>query len=243
MNRFRVPVDGLAPGPRKLDEQAAHYIVHVHRLRVGDRFVAFDPSTRTEADGSVVEVTRRTLVCEIGPLRAATLLALTPVVLLQGVPKGEKLDQIVRDATELGATRIVPVLCARCAQAARRIERSRLARWDRIARQAARQCGRGDVPSVGEPASLAQALQAVGTDCLRLCLWERSTRPIRNVLEAQGRAQAVAMLIGPEGGLDDAEVDLAVSSGFEAVSLGRFVLRTETASTAALGAIAAWFAG
>jgi 16S rRNA (uracil1498-N3)-methyltransferase len=240
MSRLRVPVDGLGPGPRKLDEQAAHYVVRVHRLRAGDGFVAFDPSERTEADASILQSAPRTVVCEIGPLRAATLLAETPIVLLQGVPKGETLDQIVRDATELGATRIVPVVCARCGPAARRIERTRLARWDRIARQAARQSGRGDVPSVGEPVSLAAALGAIGVESLRLCLWERATTPLRRVLTAEDKLRAVALLVGPEGGLDDTEVELAVRSGFEAVSLGRFILRTETASTAALGAIVAW---
>jgi 16S rRNA (uracil1498-N3)-methyltransferase len=204
--------------------------------------VAFDPSARVQADAVIVECSRKGVVCDIGPVCPATLLPQTPVVLLQGIPKAEKLDQIVRDATELGATRIVPVVCARCAPSALRIERSRLARWDRIARQAARQCGRGDVPSVGEPAQLPAALDAIAIDSLRLCLWERSSTPLGAVLQAQAARRAVALLIGPEGGLDEAEVELCARSGFEAVSFGRFILRTETASTAALGAIAAWTA-
>jgi 16S rRNA (uracil1498-N3)-methyltransferase len=115
---------------------------------------------------------------------------------------------------------------------AKRTERA--ARLQKVGDEAARQCGRGDVPRVLIAGSLDEALGAAPADAARFTLYEGATRPLRDLLPAEG---PLAFFVGPEGGLEPGEVSLAESLGFESVSLGAFVLRTETVPAAVLGAI------
>src|SRR6185312_1201664 len=127
---LRLPVDALAEGPSTLPADAATYVTRVHRLGAGDRLLVFDPERAVEADAEVASADRRAVVLTVGPLRPAAMRPSRAVTLFQGVGKGDKLDAIVRDATELGVTRVVPVLCARSVA---RPDAARAARWRRIA--------------------------------------------------------------------------------------------------------------
>jgi 16S rRNA (uracil1498-N3)-methyltransferase len=158
------------------------------------------------------------------------------VVLIQGVSKGDKLDAIVRDATELGATGIVPAIGERSVA---RPDAARAARWRRIAVEAARQCGRGDAPTIAAPVSFAEAVRAAGAgEALRLCFDPGADRSLGAALAALAQ-QAVTFAVGPEGGLTPAELGAAEAAGFTRVTLGPLVLRTETVCAAVLGALLA----
>ncbi|MBI5533435.1 MAG: 16S rRNA (uracil(1498)-N(3))-methyltransferase [Deltaproteobacteria bacterium] len=239
MSALRVPVAGLHVGLLDLDAFASHYVSKVNRLGAGDRFVVFDPEARLEADAVVVRVSRKCVVCDVTDVRAARLVALRPLWLLQGLSKGERFDLAVRDATALGVTDIVPVGLARCDVKLAEASESRRSRWARIAAESSRQCGRGDVPMLHPYLDVKRALEMVPRGSVRLCLWELATRPISQFAQLISTASSLAVLIGPEGGLDEAEVQQARDSGFDDVSFGPFILRTETAATAALGAVRA----
>jgi len=226
---IRLPMDDLAAGERQLDAEQARYVVRVHRLRAGDTFVAFDPKRALEADGEVLSRDRVSWRVRIGPPRAAAA-ATRSVTWIHGCPKGDKADAIVRDATELGATRIIFVHTARIVA---KPPASRVERWARVAREAARQCGRADAPAIAIETKWASAL-AVDAET-RVCLDPRGV-PLRDVLSrAHG---SIAFAAGPEGGLTEAEVDVAEKLGFVTCKLGAFVMRTETAPAAVLGALA-----
>ncbi len=230
---LRVPVRSIASGEHALDREAAHYVVRVHRLREGAVLVLFDAEARTEADATVVATGRDAVRVEIGPVREASRVAGVSVTLIQAVAKGAKMDAIVRDATELGATRIVPVLTTRAvAEGA-----ASTARWRRIVLEAARQAGRGDVPTVMDPKPLTDALRDA-TETLRIALAPDAIRSIGELLREEGDARSVAIAIGPEGGFDGAELEMLAKAGFVKARLGRFTLRTETAATAALAVVA-----
>lgn len=240
---MRVPVADLAPTVRELelDADTTRYVVRVRRLGVGDRFVAFDPRAKLEADAQLLGLGagRRGATIALSLMRPASLLPTREVTLLQCVGKADKLSAVVRDATELGATAIVPVSSLRTI--AERASAQAHERLERVAVEAARQCGRGDVPRIHPHTSLPLALRQTAAD-FKLVLHPRATPaggPSRFVeIGAQPRA-SVALLIGPEGGLSDEELDAAGEAGFEALALGRFVLRTETVAAAALGGILA----
>jgi 16S rRNA (uracil1498-N3)-methyltransferase len=221
--RVRVPVPGLSAGE--------------HRLGPGDAFLAFDPVRALEADGQVLQVEPGELVARLGPLRAASLVATREVTWIQALPKGEKMDGIVRDATELGVTRLVPVMSAFTVVKLEGPKReARRQRWERIAREAARQCGRSDAPEVCAITTWADGLAASGAT--GFCLYERATTPLGPVLRAALEGGApVAFAAGPEGGLSAEEVRVADERGFASVSLGPFVLRAETVAAATLGAL------
>jgi 16S rRNA (uracil1498-N3)-methyltransferase len=237
---LRVPVAGLTAGEHPLGPHVARYVASVHRLRAGDAFIAFDPERGLEADCDVVSITAGDLSARVGPLRPAALVATREVTWVQALPKGEKMDDIVRDATELGATRIIP---ATTTFTVVKLEGPRLLarqeRWERIAREAARQCGRSDAPEVLSVMPWAEALAAArAPDASAFCLYERATVPMGpRLLEVAAEATPLVFAAGPEGGLSEDEVGVAIAHGFSVVSLGRFVLRAETVAAATLGAL------
>jgi 16S rRNA (uracil1498-N3)-methyltransferase len=238
----RAPIPDLAAGERRLEGAVAHYLARVLRLRAGDTFVAFDPATARESDAVTVWADHDAITVRFGPLREGAARAARALTWVQGLAKGDKCDAVVRDATELGATRIVVAVTRRSVvklDAARAAERQ--SRWARIAQEAARQCGRSDVPLVDAPCRWNEALARAGEDAERFCLWESATAPLAPPLfEALSRGAPVAFACGPEGGLEPSEVECAVAGGWSVVSLGPLALRTETVAAAVLGAVRVW---
>lgn len=223
--RFFVPVGSLAGEPVTVSGEPLHHLHSVLRLKVGDEVLLLD-GTGTCCRGRLAALDRR----------AATVTVLArwqeregccPLQLLQALPKGDKFDLVLQKGTELGITRFQPLLSARTVS---RPERGRSARWQRIVSEAARQSRRPCLPVVEELASLAEAVAAESAP-LRLLLWEAGSRPLAEVLPAE-RPAAVAVLVGPEGGLSAEEVALAQAAGFVPVHLGPRILRTETAGLA-----------
>ncbi len=160
------------------------------------------------------------------------------MILLQGIPKGDKLELVIQKGTELGMGWLVPVMAERSVVQlnAERADR-RHTRWQRVAEEAAKQCGRGVVPVVGQPAPLVDALRQVPGGYPVLMAYEgEQTRGIRSVLRrlAEKPPPGIALLVGPEGGWTEGEVQAATSYGVLIVGLGPRILRTETAGLAML---------
>lgn len=212
------------------------------RLREGDTLTAFDPRRALEAEAVVSAVERGAITLRIGPTSPARVVAQRSVSWVQGIAKGDKIDAIVRDATELGATRFVPALTAFSVvklDGAR--GDARRGRWERIAREAARQCGRGDATEIVAPRAWTAALDAGvagAPGVARFCLYERADLPLGPTLEAALQSDVpLAFAAGAEGGLDLREVEDAHRAGWTIASLGALVLRTETVAAAVLGAV------
>ncbi len=236
---IRAPIPGLAPGERRLEGAVAHYLARVLRVRPGDVFVGFDPASAREADAVLLKADRDAITVRFSDLRDGIARAPRPITWIQGLAKGDKCDAVVRDATELFATRIIVATTERSVvrlDATRGADRQ--ARWARIAKEASRQCGRSDAPAVDVPCPWVDALARVPVDAARFCLWERATTPIGGALfEALARGAPLAFACGPEGGLDAREVERASAAGWAVTSLGGLALRTETVAAAVLGAV------
>lgn len=237
--KLRAPLGDLAPGIRELPGDVARYVARVHRLRVGDELTLFDARARLEASAEVVRADGDRVGVVVGEVRPASVVSTRAVTWIHALPKGDKADAIVADATELGATRIAFVSSAR---AVVRLDparaTSRVARWTKLATEAARQCGRGDVPEIAPVGAWHDAIDAAPKDAERFCLYERAVEPIGPSLRgAVSSAAPLVFCVGPEGGLQEAEVRAAADAGFRIVSLGELVLRTETVCAAVLGAV------
>lgn len=235
---LRVPMAALAEGARVLPRDSSLYVARVHRLRAGDPILAFDPEHATEAEGKVLAVDARGVRVELFHVRPATSVSPMRLTLLQAVAKGDKLDRVVRDATALGVTRLRPIQAERSVPSYGERASARRQRWRTIAVEAARQCGRGDIPVVDEVTSLASAIVGL-PGCRALCLDAASGVRLVQALSDWTPAEPLAVAVGPEGGWSPAEFDQMAAAGLIRVSLGTFVLRTETAATAVLGAICA----
>jgi 16S rRNA (uracil1498-N3)-methyltransferase len=198
------------------------------RVRPGERLTLVEGGR--VLDATVERVDPRELVAAVAREAPAPPEPLD-VTLAVGIPKGRKLDDVVRHAVELGVTRVRPVTTARAV--ARPAEwRGRAERLAAIALEAAQQSGRTRVPGVDAPVPLA-AFLAEPADGLKVALWEgEPTRPLAQALRPPARA--VRLLVGPEGGLAPEEVAALKAHGYATARLGPYVMRTETACLAAL---------
>lgn len=222
-----------------LTDEVTHHL-RVLRVDAGETVVLFD-GLGHERDAVVSAVSRREMELTLrGPRREGVRRDRAEVIWLQGYPKGDKLDTIVRQATELGVDVIRAVYTARSVPRERDDKgAARIARWSRIAEEGARQSGRADLPTVLAPATLDDALAALPAGPgLRVVAWERSDRALLDVVSAAPEGPSV-VLVGPEGGLDDDEVARCEEHGFAHASLGPRVLRAETVAPALLAVLSA----
>ena len=218
----------LSLGEHELPEAQAHYISRVLRMAEGDTLQLFDGSS-TEFRGTLVEVGKKRVRVQLTESLAGQIESPLRIHLGQGLSRGERMDWAIQKATELGVTEITPVVSERC-EVRLKDERAekRQAHWQQIAISACEQCGRSVVPVIHPPMPLADWLKQTEAD-LKLVL-----HPVAEALTSHEKPTTLAFLIGPEGGLNDAEVEQAKASGFHAARLGPRVLRTETAPVVAL---------
>jgi 16S rRNA (uracil1498-N3)-methyltransferase len=229
--RVFLPPDRIRAGRAELTPEASHYLRDVLRLAPGAELELFDG----EGGSYPARLDEGFLALRLGDRREAR--PALSLWLLAALAKGEKMDLVVQKATELGATQLVPFAAERSVV---RLDpekgEARAERWRRIAAEAARQCGRADVPVVRAPVPLAEALAAVPADHARF-VFHQGGEP----LPTGPRPPGVAAVVGPEGGLAEAEVERCEAAGARRVSLGPRVLRAETAAVVATALLQARF--
>jgi 16S rRNA (uracil1498-N3)-methyltransferase len=228
--------------PERIDEEgrghltaeARHYLAEVLRLAPGDELEVFDG--RGGRYRGRLEAGLRTV--QLGP-REETAAPGAEIALLFALSKGEKTELVVQKATELGAVRIVPFAAERSVlrlDRAKGEERAR--RWRKIAEEAARQCGRADVPDVPAPLPLAEALASLAP-ATETVVFHPGGAPLSALRLAGGGP--LAAVVGPEGGLVEAEVSACERVGARRASLGPRILRAETAAIVAVTLLQARF--
>lgn len=229
MRRLFVPRARLAGEEAALEASEAHYLTSVLRLAPGAALEVFD------GEGGVREARLvaqgNGLVLALGPRRDAPAPA-AKVHLLFALARGERSDLAVQKATEVGVARLTPFQAARSVvrlDAARGAERAQ--RWQRIAAEAARQCGRADVPRVDAPTTLGGALAEVPAGWRTLLFYEAGGEPLAQVVDRGAPGHAI--VVGPEGGFTPGEIDEALAAGARLASLGPRILRFETAAIVA----------
>ncbi|MDD5232067.1 MAG: 16S rRNA (uracil(1498)-N(3))-methyltransferase [Syntrophales bacterium] len=212
------------------------YIRNILRLRKGERMILFGLG-EFEFEGVLKDYGPHSAIVGVVGRKPFPKPDLR-ITLVQALPKGEKMDLIVQKATELGVDRLVAVVSSRSIpRLTPEKARRRVDRWRKIALEASRQCGRGDVPEISEIESFEEAVSRPGGNALRLILWEaEADRGLKEILRGGESAGAknIEVVIGPEGGLSGEEVEEARRHGFVSAGLGSRVLKVETAAIAVI---------
>jgi 16S rRNA (uracil1498-N3)-methyltransferase len=235
MHRFFVRPDDVGTQELRLRTEEADHLARVLRLGPGAQVVAFDGCGR-EYETVVERLESTGVVCRILCDVTSPSPPTVSITLGQGLPKGEKFDWLIQKTTELGVSDIVPLITERVIptfskpQIARKVER-----WQKLAREACKQCGRATVPHLPPPTPVDAFFASCQSADLKLVLWEgEETRLLRAILAACGPVASVAVVVGPEGGLTAQEVACGEAYGFVATGLGKRILRTETAGVVAV---------
>lgn len=224
----------LEPGTHlTLEPAPSHHLLRVLRLMPGDRLRLFNGNGRDYL-GRLQSIHQGQAVVDLESLLHEECPSPIRLHLLLGISKGERMDFALQKAVELGVTRLSPLLARRTVVQlqGRRLER-RLQHWQQVMIGACEQSGRCRLPHLDPPHSLTMALKTVEGD-RRLALDHRGTATLADI---PAPTQGIALLIGPEGGLDEGEIQQARGQGFVPLRLGPRILRTETAPLAALAAI------
>ena len=238
MHRFFVDNAGSSGESFLLSEEDARHALKVLRLQCGDQVEVFSDEDRFLAEiagisGDRVSVRFLSRLADTEPSLKITL--------FQGLPKADKMEWIVQKATELGVIRIVPVRMARCVVKldGKDVDRKR-ERWQKIAREACKQSGRCLVPEIAAPLPLSGLAWEIRDCSLCVVPWEdcSSGGPLA-VVRAHPGLDSLGIVIGPEGGIAPEEIALLRGAGCETMTLGRRILRTETAGLCAVSAFMA----
>lgn len=214
---------------------AAH-ISRVLRMKSGDLAIVCD-GRKTDCLCRIITADNACVELEILDKRENEAEPSVYLRLFQCLPKADKLEFIVQKAVELGASEIIPVISKRCvSRPDQKSGAKKLERYRRIAEEAAKQCGRGILPKVGETISFGEAVKEVNPDGLGLIFYECGGESLKS-LAGGVKSGAIDVFIGCEGGFEESEVELALENGIKAATLGKRILRCETAPIAAISVL------
>lgn len=237
MNRFFVDPENIGKNNIYITEKEdIHHIKKVLRLRKGS-LVEISDGKKWEYEGEISDISDTEVTLTITDKQSFAREPDTRVTLFQGVPKAGKMDFIVQKCVELGIEKIMPVFMDRCDVKDNGKGEKKSSRWQKIADEACKQCKRGIIPSVSSPISEDEMYSLLDEYDMVLFPYENEEkRTIKDSLrECSGKPVKVAVIIGPEGGFSDEEAEYLKK--YECVSLGKTVLRTETAGMTALSMI------
>ncbi len=236
MHKFFADASSIGEDSIQICGDDAHHISKVLRLKEDDEIIVSDKEGK-DYYCSLKSISPTTVTAWILKSQISQSEAPVKITLYQGVPKGDKLDTIVQKCVELGAVKIVPVAMKRSVAVIKDSEKKKQ-RMQRIAYEAAKQCGRATVPEIGSVISFKEALADAENFDLKLVPYEAEDETsLKKVLKENTFAKTIALFVGPEGGFDSEEISLAKEKGFNIITLGPRILRTETAPLACISAI------
>ena len=223
--------DNITTDSATITGDDAHHISRVLRMKAGDALSLCDGAGQ-EYDAVITSVSPETVSCSVSNPHASEAESPIRVTLFQCLPKTGKMELIVQKCTELGVFSVVPVHSARCVVVPGKDYDKKRERYNRVALEAAKQSRRAMIPQV-LPLTALKKIDVKSFDLFLVAYEDESTVSLKQALRAAS-AQTIALLIGPEGGLEEGEIAQLVQAGAVSVSLGKRILRTETAGMAML---------
>ncbi|TCS94771.1 16S rRNA (uracil(1498)-N(3))-methyltransferase [Hazenella coriacea] len=235
MQRYFIQPSQIENKIIRLTEDVAHHLTHVLRSRLDDQLICCD-GLGSDYITKIIEISKGTVLCEILETRPSQGEPLTQVTIAQSFPKGDKWEWILQKGTEIGAVRFLPFQSERTVvkiDARKAVKKQE--RWERIVQEAAEQAHRGRVPEVGAVLSWKDLLREIRSSSTSWIAYEKGGEALSE--EIASSSDDILLIIGPEGGFSESEVQEAIEAGAKPITLGKRILRTETAPLAALSCI------
>lgn len=239
MSKFFIPKENIKEDTITITGGDVAHISRVLRMGRGDMLTLCD-GKGMDYEAEIENITADCIECGIVKKQKSNSEPDIKVTLAQGIPKAAKMDYIIQKTTELGISRIIPCTLARCVVKLenRKAEEKKAERWQKISEEAAKQSGRGIIPEVSMPMSLDRVIDEIcGCDIVFVPYECEEENNLRDVLTSCPNPKNAAFIIGPEGGFDISEIEKIRNAGITTVTLGKRILRTETAGEAALAMI------
>ena len=214
-----------------------NHIKNVLRMKVGEEIAVNNGQDGREYRCGIVSLHEDRIICQLRFIKEDSVELPVKVYLFQGLPKGDKMELVIQKAVELGAHAVIPVAAKRCVvRLDEKKARAKVLRWQGIAQAAAKQSRRGIIPAVSEVMSFEGAVKLASSMDVKLIPYElaQDMDKTRQLIESLKPGQSAAVFIGPEGGFEEQEVELAKEAGIVPVTLGKRILRTETAGLAVM---------
>lgn len=239
MYRFFVDPGNICGNDIYIEGQDVNHIRNVLRMRIGDEVSVIAGNDGKEYRCGIAEYEEDRIRLELWFIKEEDVELPNKIYLFQGLPKSDKMELIIQKAVELGVYEMIPVKMKRCVvRYDSRKEAAKTARYNAIAEAAAKQSKRSVIPCVRDIMSFKEAVEYCKDMDVKLLPYEladmNAMDKTREIFSGIGKGQSVAVFIGPEGGFDETEAELAIRNGFEAITLGHRILRTETAGMTVL---------
>jgi 16S rRNA (uracil1498-N3)-methyltransferase len=231
MHRFFVNANSISRDNIVIDGDDAVHISRVLRLKIGDNITVCN-GEEVEYMCSILSIDKKTVTCKIVESRKSASEPPLKIYLYQGMPKSSKMDLIVQKCTELGIFAVIPVFTEHVVFRGddERDLSGRIIRWQRIAEEAGKQSGRGRIPVIYNPITFEKAVKDMRNMDLSVMPYENEMETgLKQAVNGKNSIRSAFILIGPEGGFSENEVNNAVKNGIITVTLGPRILRTETA--------------
>lgn len=248
MYHFFVNKENIDPANHKvvIEGGDVNHIRNVLRMRTGEEISVGVAGEDKEYRCAIAKFGEDQILCDLLFIKEAGVESPAEIVLYQGLPKADKMEMIIQKCVELGAFRIVPVACSRCVvKLDAKKESSKIARWQSISEAAAKQSKRAVIPEISSVMSMKEAINEAKDMDVAVIPYElaegmeATAQVFANIsklkaVSKEGDKPKIAVFIGPEGGFTPEEVEQAEANGIRAISLGKRILRTETAGLAVL---------
>lgn len=236
MPKFFVPKENIKEDKIIINTEDVSHITRVLRMGEGDTLLLCD-GKGYDYNAEITNISAKEIICKILKSRKSNTEPNIEVTLFQGLPKASKMEYIIQKTTELGITKIVPCKMSRCVVKLENVkaESKKIERWQKIAESAAKQSGRGIVPEIAPVADISSAITQLKEQDIAFAPYEcEDTQSLREVLQSVDKPLKIGFIIGPEGGFDMSEIEKLHEAGIKTVTLGKRILRTETAGEAVL---------
>ena len=237
MHRFFVEEPAMGANSITITGGDVNHIKNVLRMSVGDKICVINGQNNKEYYCEITALGSDTVDTRICEIRESDQELANEIVLFQGLPKSDKMELIIQKAVELGVHTIVPVSTDRTVvKLDAKKEANKRKRWMSISESAAKQSGRLRIPEVTQVVSFREALEMAGKMDVRLIPYElaEGMEKTREIMSGIQPGQSVAVFIGPEGGFESSEIEKAREIGIQSITLGKRILRTETAGLVTL---------